>query len=464
MTITRARLARMGMRLAAALACLALLLAACPLPGLRALAASDGMIRVLLTRLGTRSSLTFVPSCAYYVNGNTDFPIPAGTSATVSVADGALTLSMDGQTYPLGGSCTLARGQSGNVGLRFTSPSMSNVFAGDLILSASGGSLTPILNIYIEDYLYGVVAYEMSNSWPLEALKAQAVAARNYALRCMSSRASRAYHVVDNTSDQVFKGYNGSYARVIQAVDETRGMALYASGSLAACYYSASNGGQTESTRNAWGGSLSYSVVKDDPYDLANASARSKTAVIRRDAQDLNANLLNALLAAAQGAGLTSASITGISAIEPHTPRYASPSRLYTKLRFTFEATGVDASGAQTTRQLQADVDTYGALESWYGLSINSSSNETVWVEEGEDAFEVVFRRWGHGIGMSQRGAQVMAGQGLPCADILGFYYPGTQLRTLLLTDTTGSGLHSGGAPEDMPIGSALCASGAGVV
>ena len=54
MTITRARLARMGMRLAAALACLALLLAACPLPGLRALAASDGMIRVLLTRLGTR--------------------------------------------------------------------------------------------------------------------------------------------------------------------------------------------------------------------------------------------------------------------------------------------------------------------------------------------------------------------------------------------------------------------------
>ena len=91
-------------------------------------------------------------------------------------------------------------------------------------------------------------------------------------------------------------------------------------------------------------------------------------------------------------------------------------------------------------RQYAVDVDTYGALETWYGLSINSSSNETVYVEKGADDFTITFRRWGHGVGMSQRGAQTMAQRGMSFRDILAFYYPGTQLRTLSLSDTTGSG------------------------
>ena len=203
----------------------------------------------------------------------------------------------------LGPSCTLARGQGGAQGIRFTSPAYSSLYCGDLLLSVSGGNIVPILRIYIEDYLYGVVGYEMSNSWPLEALKAQAVAARNYALRCMSTRSQRAYHVVDTSTVQVFRGYNGSQARVIQAVDGTRGLALYAGPSLAACYYSASNGGQTEATRNVWGGDLAYSVVKDDPYDLANPSATAKAATIRRDATGLDERLMQALRAGTGGAG-----------------------------------------------------------------------------------------------------------------------------------------------------------------
>ena len=448
MTDTRARARSLRRRFSAVFLAAALLLCACFAP-LNAAAASDGMIRVRLTRLGSRSSLSFTPTCAYYVDGNTARPIPAGAQATVEIVGGELYLTVNGALTSLGSSCTLARSQRGACGIRFTSPAYSSLYCGDLMLSVSGGSIVPILRIYVEDYLYGVVGYEMSNSWPLEALKAQAVAARNYALRCMSTRSSRAYHVVDTSTDQVFRGYEGGYARVIQAVDETRNMALYAGSTIASCYYSASNGGQTEATRNVWGGNLSYSTVKDDPYDLSNPSATAKRATIRRDATGLDARLAQALLDGAAGASLVS-----ILDIEPHTPKYASPSRLYTKLRFTIEVTG--------GRQYAVDVDTYGALETWYGLSINSSSNETVYVEKGADDFTITFRRWGHGVGMSQRGAQTMAQQGMSFRDILSFYYPGTQLRTLSLSDTTGSGLHDGGAAET-PLGQLVCIGGANV-
>ena len=443
MTITRAHL--FWRRTAATLVALALFLCCFPAPE-AALAASDGMVRVRLTRLGARSSLSFTTTCAYYVDGNTARAIPAGAQATVEATGGQLYLTVNGSLTALGASCTLARGEGGARGIRFTSPSVSGLYCGDLMLSVSGGSIVPILRIYIEDYLYGVVGYEMSASWPLEALKAQAVAARNYALRCMSTRSSNAYHMVDTASDQVFRGYEGS-SSVIRAVDETRNMALYAGSAIASCYYSASNGGQTEATRNVWGGNLSYSTVKDDPYDLANPSATVKTAAIRRDATGLDERLMQALR---QGAG--GAEIAAILDIEPHSPKYAAPSRLYTKLRFTVET--ADA------RQFSVDVDTYGALEAWYGLSINSSSNETVYVEESADGFTIAFRRWGHGVGMSQRGAQTMAQRGMSFRDILSFYYPGTQLRTLSLTDTTGSGLHDGGA-TDTPLGQVVCLSGA---
>ncbi|HIU33541.1 MAG TPA: SpoIID/LytB domain-containing protein, partial [Candidatus Pullichristensenella excrementigallinarum] len=246
-------------KIAALFLALALILPLVPDLETGAQAASDGMIRVKLTRLGTRTSITFTPNCAYYVNGNSSQKIPSGQSATVSLSGGQLTLSSGGVQLNLGSSFTLLRASGGNAGVRFTSPSLSNVFSGDLRFTA-GSSITVILTIYVENYLYGVVGYEMSNAWPLEALKAQAVAARNYVMRKKATRTGSSYDVTDTTSDQVFKGYNSGYSNVIRAVDETKGVLVYSGSSLASCYYGASNGGQTESTKNVWGGNLSYSV------------------------------------------------------------------------------------------------------------------------------------------------------------------------------------------------------------
>jgi len=87
---------------------------------------------------------------------------------------------------------------------------------------------------------------------------------------------------------------------------------------------------------------------------------------------------------------------------------------------------------------MKVDVPVFGGVEAWYGLSINSANNETVWVEADESAFRISLRRQGHGVGMSQRGAQVMArDHGMSCAEILVFYYPNTEARKLSLSDTT---------------------------
>src|SRR5699024_7021753 len=133
---------------------------------------------------------------------------------------------------------------------------------------ASQGVIRPVLTIDVEDYLLGVVPYEMSDSFPIEALKAQAVAARTYVLRKIGS--SGDYDVVDTTNDQVFRGMNPDYPNAIAAVEQTAGVCGYYNGRLAECYYSASNGGQTELVENVWsgGGDYGYIAMVDDPYDL----------------------------------------------------------------------------------------------------------------------------------------------------------------------------------------------------
>ena len=459
------------MRLLAALLCAALILAAVPEFTPRAQAAADGMVRVRISKLSTGSSVSLATTCAYYINGNPANTIPSGESFTVTLSEGNLYLTAGGSKRAMGTSFALTRSRSGACGAKGQKPATTNLLCGDLLFSKNSSSIQTVVRLYVEDYLYGVVAYEMSNSYPLEALKAQAVAARNFVLRKKAARTAYAYDVTDGTNDQVYRGYVASYTRVIQAVQETKGVVLYYDGKLASCFYGASNGGQTESTKNAWGSSLPYSVVKDDPYDL-ESGATSKTATINKDASGLNSALKAALISGmaadlqAKGLSTKAADITidRIVSITPHSPRFAAPSRLYQKLRFAMNVTGTNAAGKKVQGQVSADVATYGGLESWYSLSINSASNETVSVEETSSAFRVVFRRWGHGVGMSQRGAQVMAkNHGMSAREILAFYYPGTTWQKLSLADTTGStGNGSGGTVVDddtrEPIGQARVA------
>lgn len=452
MSQLHARIRKNTVRRLCLLLALALLMQLMPQTGGAALADSNGMIRVRLTQVGTPSSVTFRTSGTYNVSGQA---VPSGSTLVVTASGGALTLTSGGMTLARGASIAVNRAGTGlSCGVRFTSPALSNLYCGDVIFTLSGGGILTVLRVYVETYLYGVVPFEMSNSYPLEALKAQAVAARTYAMRAKSSSGS--YDLSDSASSQVFRGYNASYGNAIAAVDATRGVCLMYGGSYAQCYYTASNGGQTESVANAWGGSSAYLTVKDDPYDLANPSSIVKYGTIHKSGASQTTAVSNAIRTAAaqtlSANGMSGASVVSVNSASLHSPRFPEPSRTFTKLRLN-----VTFSGNGKTQAFDIDLATYGGLESSIGLSINSDSNEIISLRETDEAFVLEFRRWGHGVGLSQRGAQWMAqNHGMSYAQILDFYYPGTSRTTLSLSDVLSSSTNPlEPTPTPLPIESA---------
>ena len=116
----------------------------------------------------------------------------------------------------------------------------------------------------IEKYLKGVIPAEMPASWPTEALRAQAVAARSYAVRERADNASRYFHVWDTTRSQVYKGYGAEVATTNAAVDATASKILTYGGAPAFTQFSSSSGGWTSS------GSQPYLVAQEDIYDTAD--------------------------------------------------------------------------------------------------------------------------------------------------------------------------------------------------
>ena len=172
----------------------------------------------------------------------------------------------------------------------------------------------------LETYLKGVVPYEMSNSWPLEALKVQAVCARSYAYNNLRSSRHTSYHFdVCNTTDcQVYYGAgpnNASYQandRTDRAVEETAGEYARYDGRVIEAFYSSSHGGASESVYHVWGSSLEdYPYLKGvtDPYeaDLSGKNPYSSWTVSYSE-EELVQRLLSKGYAA--GSGIDSLELT----------------------------------------------------------------------------------------------------------------------------------------------------------
>ena len=400
-------------------------------------AAANGMIRVKITRLGTPSSITMKTVGSFSVNGTA---IASGSTVRVTGSGSSVALTVNGSSMGSWSSLTLKRGGTGvSCGVRFTSPAVSNLYCGDITFTSSGGALSTVIRMYVETYLYGVVGYEMGNSFPLEALKAQAVAARTFAMK--SQKASGSYDVNDTPSYQVFRGYDGSLGNVISAVNGTKGVCLTFGGAYITAFYGASNGGYTVSNSSVWGGTaIAYLPAKADPYDLENPSSVVKSHRVPKyptGSDPINSYLLSALRSA-MGVS-SSVSVTEVVGMKPHTDKYGSGTLTPQYIQFTLKC----SDGATRT----CDLATYGKLEGMLGLGVTSAAKETVAVEEGSGCYYIRFRRYGHGVGMSQRGAQWMAKQyGKGYKDILGFYYPGARITTLTLYDTTSGTSTTGGA------------------
>ena len=425
-----------------------------------------GLIRVLLTRLNLTDQIEIALDGSYTLG---EIAFQRGTHLKVSCASGSLIVYYEGMAWDAGKALTLTRHQADaglENGLRFQGK--YELHPGDLTLSIKNGQLRAILSAPVEEYLLGVVPYEMSDSFLLEALKAQAVAARTYALRKAGS--SQDYDVVDNTNDQAYYGVKAEHKNAAQAVRETAGLCAFYQNKLAECFYSASNGGQTELVSHVWGsGDYGYLTMVEDPYDLENPDSVVLSAAIPK-APRTNAKLgalrdilLDALSEPLEARGFQGdVEITGIQSAELTTPMYRdSPSQIMTRLRLTVRVRGQKLTRqeaeeeisifsvlsssppqAQETQpqerlvsaeaEIAVDLEIFPTLESALGLSINGGSNELMRIRETENAFILESRRYGHGVGMSQRGAQWMAATyQWTFQQILRFYYPGVTLKNI---------------------------------
>lgn len=131
-------------------------------------------------------------------------------------------------------------------------------YRGFFIIYNRGGRLVIINNVDIEDYIRGVVPSEMPSGWSHEAHKAQAIAARSYALANLGKRASSGYDLKDTPEDQAYGGASAESAGTNDAVLQTEGIVLIYDLKIIPAYYSASAGGQTSSSADVWTKNLPY--------------------------------------------------------------------------------------------------------------------------------------------------------------------------------------------------------------
>ena len=322
-----------------------------------------------------------------------------------------------------------------------------------------GGNLTVSNVLSLEDYVQGVIVKEMSASWPLEALKAQAVCARTYAYRnyVAQKHSSQGFDLCNATHCQAYNGMDNVTAESSRAVTETRGEYLWYNGALIDAVYSSHDGGATESAVNVWGSDVPYLIGKVDPYE---ASVVNKITnynwTVTYTAQELT-DLLNSKGYINSGIvdfRVTKTSPTG-NAIEitftdssgKSWSKIRDDCRTFLGLRsihYTVSGSGTGSSGYT--------VNGSGTLSSLNGAyAIDGSGNTAPLTDgtayviggngsisqltpsaasgSGSTVFTITGSGWGHNVGMSQWGAYAMAKQGYNYRDILTFYYTGIEVR-----------------------------------
>lgn len=154
--------------------------------------------------------------------------------------------------YDMGASYVVLRPDSGYVSVK------NRWYHGLLMIYNLKGKLVVVNKVDIEDYIKGVVPSEMPSSWNIEAHKAQAIAARSYALANLGKRASRGYDLKDTPEDQAYGGASAEKPQTNKAVEDTREIVLIYNLKIIPAYYSASAGGKTKASGDVWMQNLPY--------------------------------------------------------------------------------------------------------------------------------------------------------------------------------------------------------------
>ena len=316
-------------------------------------------------------------------------------------------------------------------------------------IRVGGGDLTVINIVDIEDYVKGVIPYEMAPAWPLEALKAQAVCARTYVAANKNKHGS--FDVCTTEDCQVYRGRGQANDTTDRAVDETAGQYLMHNGQLAVAFYSSSNGGASENSENVWPNKVPYLRGVMDPYEAAVADIipnYSWTVTYTREqlTQRLRdrgyncgtivsltvtettptGNVYKITLKDENGRsftftkGDTIRSILGIRSIRFTVNDLTGDETVYVDEGFTLgaplpQAWAVLGGGEKSTL---GTYEVYAVTGS--GKTVRVGKNE----DDTSDLFVIKGTGYGHNVGMSQWGAYSMALKyGMTYRDILTFYF-----------------------------------------
>ncbi|MBE5816354.1 MAG: SpoIID/LytB domain-containing protein [Clostridiales bacterium] len=426
-------------------------------------ASIDPFISVRLSTMRNISSIKINVSGSYFIPERDNAAISRG-QYTISISKNKIYLtSKSGTSYCLDKSFTLrAEGVSLNNYISVSNPSYGTCkYTGDMKISIEDKKLAFINTLHIEHYLMGVVPYEMSEAQAVESLKVQAIVARTYAMRIMEANRDNEYHVVDTTSNQVYKGYNSTRKKSIQAVKDTDGIILMYNDKIAKTYYSESNGGITESISSAWGGGDNVSVIREDPFDKHSSVVRrlSKTDISDSDAATFKSAAKKAV--EAMGYLYDSVEIVSINKITPvfkSEPTSLSQSKRRTdKLIITLTVKAkADSSKKQTVSPNNDGYATFSVdISSTRGDSLRwffSFSLPSALFTVQDNGNEFVFTAYGngHAVGLSQSGtyARVKAGQNF--MQILEFYFPKAKLSKMEYTPIKDSIAASGVSGDEM--------------
>jgi stage II sporulation protein D len=323
-------------------------------------------------------------------------------------------------------------------------------------IRVGGGDLTVLNIVDIEDYVKGVLPYEMANTWPLEALKAQAVCARTYVA---AYKGKHGIFDVCTTEDcQVYRGTGQANAVTDRAVDETAGQYLIHNGSLAVAYYSSSNGGASENSENVWPNAVPYLRGVMDPYEATVAAQipnYSWTVTYTRE--EITQRLRNRGYNCGTIVSMSIAETTPTGNVFKITLKDENGrSFIFTKgeivrsilgvrsIRFTInDFTGdklvfVDEGGTLGSVLAQAYAigkDLFASLLGRNDVYAINGKGEKVIVgksdsDEPSDIFVIKGTGHGHNVGMSQWGAYSMAlHHSMTYREILAFYFTGVTIE-----------------------------------
>lgn len=249
-----------------------------------------------------------------------------------------------------------------------------------------------IINLELEEYVLGVVGAEMPASFNIEALKAQAILARTYALKSIKNGKK----LTDTVSTQAYKDnselqklwkndYTKYYEKIKKAVNETKGkVILYNNEYIDAVYHSTSNG-KTENSKNVWKNSLPYLVSVDSSWDKNVKSYKKETIF------EIN--------------------------------EFCNILKLDVEETITYE---IIHNETGRVRQITINNKTFSGTEFRNLLKLRSTDFE---IEINDEKIKVTTYGYGHGVGMSQYGANEMAKQGYSYIQILKHYYTGVVIK-----------------------------------